>query len=556
MPHFVRCIEGHVFDAQSTSQCPICGATVVVGAAAPMPEAVESAQPSLVAATSRASMLLVTGGIGLGLLAAAAATWIFLRPPAAATHLNAQSTAQSGPAPSTPKTPSTVSKSVAALSVIPASSASSLRPADVAPVPPEAPSNPVPSTAPVPGPALTTGPATSANSLQSVNPAPAPLGAPSNAVSLAPAVPLTATPGLPPQPATSAIPSQQANLQSSPSPLASDLNSRAVTTGPLDGEHFKAAFENALDKLGALVPIEPDVINIAVGIAGLNLFDHGEEQAGLEMLQQAAASNVPFAAAALGQRYFNGTRTLQRDYAQAYRWFDVASLADVPVANYELAVMYVRGLGVRRDFNLAGHYFLAAYHGGFASAVQIVTAARRRGRAERELLHRMGLDPAGMGMTVLEYYDARRATDPAGALAAIKQLAAGLQTPAPHLLAMAEWDGDSGTPDRAAAVKNFLVAARGGAFGALIPVAEASIDGTLGAPNPAQAGLVASLARQFSKALSAEDLTKLDSVYKEAFEKATLDQQPQLEHLTELLSQIAVTGSDTSARSEPGSRNP
>ena len=183
MPHFVRCIEGHVFDAQSTSQCPICGAMVAVVAAAPMPEAVKSAQPSLVAVASRVPMVLAAGGIGLGLLAAAAAIWIFLRSPSQSpvAHVDGHSADLNGPATSTPKKPSTSPKSAAALITIPTPSANSLQPASAAPVSPEALSNPAPSTSEVSSPALTTEPAASTNSLQSVNPSASP-GIPSNAV--------------------------------------------------------------------------------------------------------------------------------------------------------------------------------------------------------------------------------------------------------------------------------------------------------------------------------------------------------------------------------------
>jgi hypothetical protein len=107
-----------------------------------------------------------------------------------------------------------------------------------------------------------------------------------------------------------------------------------------------------------------------------------------------------------------------------------------------------------------------------------------------------------------------------------------------------------------AAVKNFLIAARGGAFAALIAVAEASLDGTLGAPNPAQAALVAMLVRLYSKQQSPQDLDKLDRVYKEALEKTTSNQQSQLLRLRDLLGQVAPADSEASAVANPASGNP
>ena len=442
MQHLVRCIDGHVFDAQVSSRCPVCGAEVDVG-----PSASEFAEAPGVGTVpagpqNRAAMLWAVAGLGLVLMAAAAIVAL-----------------RSELAPSQPPGAPTKSASTASLA------------------------QPQSSTTPAP-------PAQTGEPTQSSDTAP-PTAAPEQSADLAP----------------------PADLQSSTGPAPGGLNSPPpASSGPIDGDAFQTDFADALGKLGMLAQIDPIVANIATGIAGLNLFNHGEEQAGQAMLRQAAAANVSFAAAALGQQYFGGTKTLRQDYGQARHWFELASHADVPVANYELAVIYARGLNVKQDLKLAGHYFLAAYHGGFQPVVEIVTAARAGQKPQRELLHKLGLDPARMGMTVLQYYDARRASDPAGALTTIQQLADGLQWPAPNILAMAQWDGDGGTPDRAAAVKNFLVAASGGAFGALIPVAEASLDGTLGAPNPTQAALVAMLARLYSQQQSAENMDKLNRV--------------------------------------------
>jgi TPR repeat protein len=82
MPHFVRCIDGHVFDAEVSRQCPICGATVDVPAPSAMPliaepapsESVVAAQAeapatprrSLGAQLSRSAVRIVVGGLVLG----------------------------------------------------------------------------------------------------------------------------------------------------------------------------------------------------------------------------------------------------------------------------------------------------------------------------------------------------------------------------------------------------------------------------------------------------------------------------------------------------------
>lgn len=239
----------------------------------------------------------------------------------------------------------------------------------------------------------------------------------------------------------------------------------------------------------------------------------------------------------MGVHYYNGSPTLRRDFEQARRWLDVATLADVPIANYQLAVMYIHGLGVKRDPKLSGHYFLAAYHGGYPPTVEIVANARAGQRRERQLMRELGLDPVNIGMTVQEYYNARHASDPQGARAAIEDLARRLQWPASRILGIAQWRGDDGPADRAAAVKNFLIAARGGDFGMLIPVAEASLDGTLGAPNPVQAGVAATLLQLYGENTPAQDAERLRRVSQNALDKAGLEQRTLLNRFRNLLSQ-------------------
>lgn len=500
MPRLVRCIEGHVFDAQGSPRCPVCGAAVELAPAenerVPAPSAGASPGAPIISVANRAPMLWAVAGLGLGLIAAAAIVLV-------------RSEVVLSPAtPSTATGPIQAQNSQAHAELdrtVPTNSAS----AD------STPSGPQQSTA-----SLTPSPPTS-----ELMPADAP---------------------------------QQVDLPASNGPASGEINSlSSPSSAPIDGNAFRTGFADALSKLNSLAQIDPTVANIATGIAGLNLFNHGAEQAGQAMLQQAAAANISFAAAALGQQFFGATKTLRQDYGQARQWFELASRAgDVPVANYELAVIYARGLGVKQDLKLAGHYFLAAYHGSFRPVVEIVMAARAGQKAQRELLHRLGLDPVRMGMTLPEYYDARRSSDPAGALQAIEQLAKTLQWPAPNILAMAQWNGDYGTPDRAAAVKNFLIAASGGAFAALIPVGEASLDGAFGSPNPTQAGVVAALARLYSKQQSAENLEKSDRVYREALDKASPEQRAQLDRLGDLLGQVAPSGSEASAAAEPALSNP
>lgn len=502
MARFARCIEGHVFDAEVSSKCPTCGAAVELEPAAS--NSIGSAGASGGGATSvaprGAPILWAIAGVGALLIVVAAV--ILLRSELAPSPPAGQNSAQTADQTSAQKPqPPAGTDAVGATAADSASSSQPQSQASLAPSPPAS------------------GPAQSGDQNDQ---------------------------------------DEQADLQSSNGERSGGLNTPPpASSAPIDGGAFKTDFDDALGKLGSLAQIDPMVANIATGIAGLNLFNHGEEQAGQAMLQEAAAANISFAAAALGQQFFGGTKTLRQDYGQARHWFEIASrTGDVPVANYELAVIYARGLSVRPDLKLAGHYFLAAYHGGFQPVVEIVAAARADQKAQRALLHKLGLNPNTMGMTVLDYYNARRASDPDGARQAIEQLANGLQWPASNILAMAQWNGDYGKPDRAAAVKNFLVAASGGAFAALIPVAEASLDGSLGSSNPAQAGLAAGLSRLYSGQQSAENLKKLNSAYRDSLDKATPDQRTQLDRFSSLLAKIAPAGSEATAATALASPDP
>ncbi len=71
MPHFVRCIDGHVFDAETSPQCPTCGATVDVPASQPRtpsptasPSANANEDHSIAAAAGTQNEAAATPGIG------------------------------------------------------------------------------------------------------------------------------------------------------------------------------------------------------------------------------------------------------------------------------------------------------------------------------------------------------------------------------------------------------------------------------------------------------------------------------------------------------------
>jgi len=120
MPRFVRCIEGHVFDAEAAAQCPVCGAVFEVKPPPSMDNVPPpAAAPAAIGAPNRSltvAIVITALGVGLG----AGALVYVLRVPAPATI-----TADSSPAAATEKT----KEKSSADSVAPSLSAPSAAPA-------------------------------------------------------------------------------------------------------------------------------------------------------------------------------------------------------------------------------------------------------------------------------------------------------------------------------------------------------------------------------------------------------------------------------------------
>jgi len=88
MPRFVRCIEGHMFDADASSHCPVCG--VPVATAPPPAPSVEKTTPAAPGQAppqpgkSQLPMLIAIAAVGFGL--GAAALVFVLRAPSPSPH--------------------------------------------------------------------------------------------------------------------------------------------------------------------------------------------------------------------------------------------------------------------------------------------------------------------------------------------------------------------------------------------------------------------------------------------------------------------------------------
>lgn len=72
MPHFVRCIEGHVFDAESSPRCPTCGAIVDVPVVATLDAGAASGIATVQSGTAAQSLSAGLAAKQIPLLAAAA----------------------------------------------------------------------------------------------------------------------------------------------------------------------------------------------------------------------------------------------------------------------------------------------------------------------------------------------------------------------------------------------------------------------------------------------------------------------------------------------------
>ena len=111
MSRFVRCIEGHVFDAEAAAQCPVCGAVFEVKPPASMDNLPPpAAAPAAIGAANRSlivAIVITALGIGLGagalvyvLRGSAPATIIADSSPAAATEKTKEKSSADSVAPS------------------------------------------------------------------------------------------------------------------------------------------------------------------------------------------------------------------------------------------------------------------------------------------------------------------------------------------------------------------------------------------------------------------------------------------------------------------------
>jgi TPR repeat protein len=77
-----------------------------------------------------------------------------------------------------------------------------------------------------------------------------------------------------------------------------------------------------------------------------------DKKKGFEMIYQAAKMGHPLAAYNMGVFYSSG-QYVELDYSQAILWYRKAVESDIEPAIVNLATMYLYGVGVEKDLNIA-----------------------------------------------------------------------------------------------------------------------------------------------------------------------------------------------------------
>ena len=83
----------------------------------------------------------------------------------------------------------------------------------------------------------------------------------------------------------------------------------------------------------------------------------------LQKKRELAEQGDPWYQTELALMYHNG-ETLQKDYAEAARWYQLAADQGFSKAQANLGVLYAEGLGVEQDFGQAADWFLQAAEKG------------------------------------------------------------------------------------------------------------------------------------------------------------------------------------------------
>ena len=113
---------------------------------------------------------------------------------------------------------------------------------------------------------------------------------------------------------------------------------------------------------------------------GAALGQDAAAQAELEALRLNAERGNPASQYALGLRYANGAGGVARDPVEALRWYRLSGEQGHVPAQFAVAAMYDRGVGVAADATEATRWYEAAARQGHAGAQHNLAAAYEEGR--------------------------------------------------------------------------------------------------------------------------------------------------------------------------------
>ena len=125
-------------------------------------------------------------------------------------------------------------------------------------------------------------------------------------------------------------------------------------------------------RMKCLVAILGGVLACSASQDPVELFQRGKYEQAFSIFSDLAAAGDLQACNYLGTHYYLGVG-VERDFAEAVRWFRVAALAQDPQGQRNLGIMYLRGLGVKKDYHEAYGWLYFAYEGGNAGAKEYLT---------------------------------------------------------------------------------------------------------------------------------------------------------------------------------------
>jgi len=85
----------------------------------------------------------------------------------------------------------------------------------------------------------------------------------------------------------------------------------------------------------------------------------GDYKTAYRLFKPLAEQGLPLAQYNLGVMYYNG-QGVPKDYAEAAKWYRKAADQGLPEAQTNLGIMYIAGLGVPKDYVLAHMWFTLA----------------------------------------------------------------------------------------------------------------------------------------------------------------------------------------------------